>query len=66
MISFFKQYFTKEINVGIFQSIMLILFLLVFFLILFFVFSKPKKYYEKISSIPLELEEEKKRKNYEI
>ncbi|WP_185866210.1 CcoQ/FixQ family Cbb3-type cytochrome c oxidase assembly chaperone [Blattabacterium cuenoti] len=64
MISFFKKYFTEEKNVGIFQSIMLILFLLVFFFILFFVFSKPKKYYEEISLIPLE--GEKKRKGYEI
>ncbi|WP_185862331.1 CcoQ/FixQ family Cbb3-type cytochrome c oxidase assembly chaperone [Blattabacterium cuenoti] len=54
MISFFKQYFTEEKNVGFFQSFMLILFLLVFFLILFFVYSKPKKYYKEISLIPLE------------
>ncbi|WP_185872412.1 cytochrome oxidase [Blattabacterium cuenoti] len=64
MISFFKKYFIEEKNIGIFQSIMLILFLLIFFLILFFVFFKPKEYYKKISLIPLE--EEKKRKSYEI
>ncbi|WP_185867341.1 CcoQ/FixQ family Cbb3-type cytochrome c oxidase assembly chaperone [Blattabacterium cuenoti] len=63
MISFFKQYFTGEKNIGVFQSVMLILFLLAFFLVIFFVFSKSKKYYNKISLIPLELEleEEKER-----
>ncbi|WP_185852351.1 cytochrome oxidase [Blattabacterium cuenoti] len=66
MISFFKQYFTGEKNIGIFQSVMLILFLLAFFFVIFFVFSKSKKYYHKISLIPLELEKEKKRKGYEI
>ncbi|WP_185858718.1 cytochrome oxidase [Blattabacterium cuenoti] len=54
MISFLKQYFTEEKNVGIFQSIVLILFLLAFFIILFFVALKPKKYYKKISILPLE------------
>ncbi|QIK16764.1 cytochrome oxidase [Blattabacterium sp. DPU] len=62
MISFFKQYFTGEKNIGIFQSIMLILFLLSFFFVIFFVFSKSKKYYHEISLTPFELEEEKKRK----
>ncbi|WP_185861468.1 CcoQ/FixQ family Cbb3-type cytochrome c oxidase assembly chaperone [Blattabacterium cuenoti] len=63
MISFFKQYFTGEKNIGIFQSIMLILFLLIFFFVIFFVFSKSKEYYNKISLIPLEeLEEEEKNK----
>ncbi|WP_185869238.1 cytochrome oxidase [Blattabacterium cuenoti] len=61
MMGFFKKYFTEEKNVGIFQSIMLILFLLIFFLILFFIFSKPRNYYEKISSLPLEKEKTKKK-----
>ncbi|WP_185858153.1 cytochrome oxidase [Blattabacterium cuenoti] len=56
MISFFKQYLTGEKNIGIFQSIMLILFFLSFFFIIFFVFSRSKKYYHKISLIPLEIE----------
>ncbi len=54
MISFFKQYFSTEKYIGIFQSIILILFLMTFFFILFFVFSKPKKYYEKVRELPLE------------
>lgn len=66
MISFFKQYFTGEKNIGIFQSVMLILFLLAFFFVIFFVFSKSKKYYDEISLVPLELEIEKKKKGYEI
>ncbi|WP_185877027.1 cytochrome oxidase [Blattabacterium cuenoti] len=53
MISFLKHYFKGEKNIGIFQSIMLILFFLFFSLILFFIFSKPKKYYEEISFLPL-------------
>ncbi|WP_238858482.1 cytochrome oxidase [Blattabacterium cuenoti] len=43
-----------ETYIGIFQSIMLILFFLSFFFILFFVCLKPKKYYKNISTIPLE------------
>ncbi|WP_041178340.1 CcoQ/FixQ family Cbb3-type cytochrome c oxidase assembly chaperone [Blattabacterium sp. (Blaberus giganteus)] len=70
MISFLKQYFIGEKNIGIFQSFMLILFLLAFFFVIFFVLSKSKKYYNKISLIPLEVEEleknDKKRKSYEI
>jgi|GEM_PF-3376440 Cbb3-type cytochrome oxidase component FixQ. len=60
MISFLKQYFTGEKNIGIFQSIMLIVFLLAFFFIIFFVFSKSKRYYNKISLIPLEENKKKK------
>ncbi len=54
MISFLKKYLATEKSIGIFQSIMLILFLFAFFFILFLVFSKPKKYYQKISILPLE------------
>ncbi|WP_238784912.1 cytochrome oxidase [Blattabacterium cuenoti] len=49
-----KKYLATEKSIGIFQSIMLILFLFAFFFILFLVFSKPKKYYQKISILPLE------------
>ncbi|AER40462.1 MAG: cytochrome oxidase [Flavobacteriales bacterium] len=59
MISFFKQYFTTEKYIGIFQSIMLVLFLFSFFFILFVVCSKSKKYYKKISILPLEGKEKK-------
>ncbi|WP_238783770.1 cytochrome oxidase [Blattabacterium cuenoti] len=54
-----KKYFTKDKNIGIFQSVILILFFLSFFFILFFVFSKSKKYFRKISSLPLEENKDK-------
>lgn len=59
MINFLKKYFSTEKFIGIFQSIMLILFLFAFFFILFFVFSKSKKYYQKISLLPLEKKDKK-------
>ncbi|WP_185856374.1 cytochrome oxidase [Blattabacterium cuenoti] len=65
MISFLKKYFSYEKDIGIFQSIILVLFFMTFFFILFFVFSRPKKYYEEISELPLEVEGEKRKKKQE-
>ncbi len=61
-MSFFKNYFRGEKHIGIFQSIILVIFLLFFSFILFYVFSKSKKYYEYISFIPLD----KKKENHEV
>ncbi|AWU44375.1 cytochrome oxidase [Blattabacterium punctulatus] len=54
MINFLKQNFITEKYIGIFQSIMLILFFIVFLFILFLVFIKSEKYYKEVSIIPLE------------
>ncbi len=53
-MSFFKNYFIGERNIGIFQSIMLIIFFLSFSFILFFIFSKPKKYYDNNKVMPID------------
>ncbi|WP_254044394.1 cytochrome oxidase [Blattabacterium sp. (Cryptocercus punctulatus) str. Cpu] len=49
-----KQNFITEKYIGIFQSIMLILFFIAFLFILFLVFIKSGKYYKEVSIIPLE------------
>ncbi|AEU09433.1 hypothetical protein BLBCPU_391 [Blattabacterium sp. (Cryptocercus punctulatus) str. Cpu] len=54
MINFLKQNFITEKYIGIFQSIMLILFFIAFLFILFLVFIKSGKYYKEVSIIPLE------------
>ncbi|WP_185877548.1 cytochrome oxidase [Blattabacterium cuenoti] len=53
-MNYFKNFFIKEKNIGIFQSIVLIIFFIIFSLILFITLYKPKKYYDKNSSIPID------------
>ncbi len=62
MISFLKNYFREEKNIGIFQSIMLVSFFLFFIIIICFILTKNKTYYRKLSSIPLE----KDKHNHEV
>lgn len=54
MINFLKNFFREKRNIGIFQSVVLIVFLFFFLFILFLVFSKSKKYYEKNKLIPID------------
>ncbi|WP_238785464.1 cytochrome oxidase [Blattabacterium cuenoti] len=57
---FFKNYFIREKNIGIFQSIILIIFFLIFSFILFIVFSKPKDFYKNDSLMATDNNKEKK------
>lgn len=48
-----KDIISNGDNVGLYQTIAMILFILFFLGIVFYVFSRPKKYYEEEENAPL-------------
>ncbi|AZI67145.1 CcoQ/FixQ family Cbb3-type cytochrome c oxidase assembly chaperone [Kaistella daneshvariae] len=48
-----KDILANGSNVGLYQTIAMILFILFFLGIVFYVFSRPKKYYEEEENAPL-------------
>ncbi len=54
----FKDIISNGENVGLFQTIAMILFIILFLGIVWFVFSRPKKYYRDQENAPLDDDEE--------
>lgn len=54
----FKDILSNTGNVGLYQTLALILFILFFVSLIIYVFSKPKKYYREEEHAPLEDDEE--------
>lgn len=50
----FKDILANAENTGLYQSLAMVLFILFFCGIIYFVFSKPKKFYNNVSHLPLE------------
>ncbi|WP_297985955.1 cbb3-type cytochrome c oxidase subunit 3 [uncultured Chryseobacterium sp.] len=49
----FKDILSNGDNVGLYQTLAMIIFILLFLGIAYFVFSRPKKYYDKEANAPL-------------
>lgn len=49
----FKDILSNGDNVGLYQTIAMLIFILFFLLLVFYVFSRPKKYYKEEESAPL-------------
>lgn len=54
----FKDILSNGENVGLYQTIAMIVFIILFLGIVWFVFSRPKKYYKEEENAPLEDDEE--------
>lgn len=54
----FKDILSSGENVGLYQTIAMIVFIILFLGIVWFVFSRPKKYYKEEENAPLEDDEE--------
>ena len=54
----FKDIISNGENVGLYQTLAMIIFLLLFCGIMWFVFSRPKKYYEEQENAPLNDDEQ--------
>ncbi len=50
----FKDILSSGENVGLYQTISMIIFMILFIGIVFYVFSRPKKYYKEEENAPLD------------